>query len=272
MNASLPLAGFDAAAARYDDDERHNPVLVHMRQRAYAHLTASFGRGARLIELGSGTGTESARLVGEHGCQVALVDPSSQLLERATVKVRAASVAGLLGAHALRANAVATLLSTYGRESFDGAFSSFGPLNCEPSLEPVAHGLASLLRPGATVVLSIINRWCPAEVGWFALHGEWRQAARRWGGPVDAAAYPGGPKDVRTWYYSRREIARAFAAQFRVEHVEALPVILPPPYLDFLTTRYPRAFRRLEPLERWAAPRRIFRDLGDHVLLRLRRR
>jgi hypothetical protein len=31
-------------------------------------------------------------------------------------------------------------------------------------------------------------------------------------------------------------------------------------------------FRALEPVERWAASRRLARDLGDHVLLRLRRR
>jgi SAM-dependent methyltransferase len=272
MLASVLPAGFDAAAARYDADEQHNPVIAHMRARAFQQLREAFAPGARLIELGSGTGTEAARLASEYGCRVALLDVSPQLLERATTKLRAAHPDGMLGAHLLRASSVGELAAIYGRASFDGAYSSFGPLNCEPLLVPVAEGLATLVRSGGALVLSIINRWCPAEITWFGLHGQWRQAARRWGGPVQAAAYPGGPKDVTTWYYSSREIARSFADSFRVEHVEALPLLWPPPYLDFLVARFERFFRGLEPLERWAAQRPFLRELGDHVLVRLRRR
>ncbi len=269
---AAPLRGFDAAAARYDADEEGNVVLAHMRTRANAHLRGAFARGATLLELGSGTGTEAASLVREHACRVTLVDPSGELLDRASAKVRAAHERGLKGAHALPAREVGSLASLYGAGSFDGAYSSFGPLNCEPSLVPVARGLADLVRPGGAVVLSVINRWCPAEVGWFAAHAEWRDATRRWGGPVDAAAFPGGPKDVRTWYYSRSDIERAFHDDFALEHVEALPLLWPPPYLDFLVRRFPRTFRALEPVDRWAARRPLLRELGDHVLVRLRRR
>ena len=196
---------------------------------------------------------------------------SPRLLERASTKVRSARREGLLGAHCLPARSVSQLTRTYGRGSFDGAYSNFGPLNCEPDLRPVAEGLAELVRPGGALVLSVINRWCPAEVGWFALHGQWRQAARRWNGPVLAAAYPGGPKDVRTSYYSRRDIEIAFSPSFRIEHVEALPLLWPPPYLDFLVSRFERFFRSLERLERRASRSLVLRELGDHTLLRLRR-
>ncbi len=271
MTAPSPLVGFDAAADRYDADEAGNRVLAHMRARAFQQLSATFAPGARLIELGSGTGTEAARLV-DHGCRVALVDISPKLLERAATRVRAMRVEALLGAHLVPARSVGDLAAIYGRASFDGGYSSFGPLNCEPLLEPVAGGLANLVRPGGALVLSIVNRWCPAEVAWFAAHARWREAARRWGGPLLAAAYPGGPRDVRTWYYSRREIERAFSPAFHVEHAEALPLLWPPPYLDSIVARYPSFFRALEPVERWAASRPLFRDLGDHVLMRLRRR
>ncbi len=271
MNATSTPAGFDAAADRYDDDEAGNRVLAHMRARAIEQLSRAFAPGARLLELGSGTGTEAARMV-DRGCRVALVDVSPRLLDRAAAKVRATRPDGLLGAHRMPARSVGELARVYGAGSFDGAYSSFGPLNCEPRLDPVARGLAELVRPGGALVLSIINRWCPAEVGWFAAHGRWREAARRWGGPVQAAAYPGGPRDVTTWYYSRRAIERAFSPDFRAEHAEALPLLWPPPYLDFVVARLEPWFRALEPLERWAAPRPLLRDLGDHVLVRLRRR
>jgi SAM-dependent methyltransferase len=274
MNAPTPQSAFhafDAAADRYDADEAGNRVLAHMRARTLGRMVAAFAPGARLVELGSGTGTEAARLI-EHGCRVALVDVAPRLLDRAAAKVRAVRADGLLGVHLAPARSVGDLAPVYGGGSFDGAYSSFGALNCEPALEPVAQGLAALVRPGGALVVSIINRWCPAEVAWYAAHGRWREAARRWGGPVHAAAYPGGPRDVVTWYHARREIERAFAAAFRVEHAEALPLLWPPPYLDSLVARFEAFFHALEPVERWAAPRPILRDLGDHVLMQLRRR
>jgi SAM-dependent methyltransferase len=264
-------AGFDAAADRYDADEAGNRVLAHMRARAFAQLSSAFAPRSRLLELGSGTGVEATRLV-DGGCRVAIVDVAPRLLDRAASRVRARRPDGLLGAHLLPARSVGELTSVYGRGSFDGAYSSFGPLNCEPRLDPVARGLAELVRPGGALVLSLINRWCPAEVGWFAAHGRWREAARRWGGPVPAAAYPGGPKDVATWYYSRREIERAFSPGFRVERAEALPLLWPPPYLDFAVAPVVPLLRALGPIERWAAALPALRDLGDHVLMRLRRR
>ncbi len=158
-----PFKGFDAAAPRYDADEAGNRVLAHMRARVERQLWTAFPPGSRLIELGSGTGTDAARLVANRGCRVALVDPSPQLLECACAKVRAARIDGLLGAHPLRAASVQRLSAIYGKGFFDGAYSNLGPLNCEPRLGPVAEGLRDLVRPGGALVLSIINRWCPSK-------------------------------------------------------------------------------------------------------------
>jgi SAM-dependent methyltransferase len=158
--------GFDAAADRYDADEQGNPVLQYMRGQAYLELCKAFAPGARLLDVGSGTGTEAARLA-LRGAEVALVDVSPRLLRLAEAKVRAAGPGRLLGAHLLPARCLGELRATYGQASFDGAYSSFGPLNCEPSLEPVAAGLAELVRPGGSLVLSVINRWSPAETAWF---------------------------------------------------------------------------------------------------------
>jgi SAM-dependent methyltransferase len=264
-------SGFDAAAARYDADEADNPILLHMRARAEAHLHASFPPGSRLLELGSGTGTEAARLAAR-GCRIALLDVAPHLLARAAAKVRAASPEALLGTFELPARRVGELAATLGRGSLDGAYSSFGPLNCEPDLVPVFAGLAELVRPGGRLVLSVINRWCPPEVAWFAAHGEWGEARRRWGGPVQAAAFPGGPKDVTTWYYSLRELRRAWAPAFFEEHAEAPPLLWPPPYLDFLVRRRRHLFERVARLEARLAGLPGLRDLGDHTLVVVRRR
>ncbi len=263
---------FDAAVDRYDNDEHANRVLAHMRARVWAQMDRAFDRSSRLLELGSGTGTEAARLASEKRCQIALVDVAPQLLNRATAKVRSANPEGVLGAHQLAARQINDLVEVYGRNFFDGAYSTFGPLNCEPDLHPVADGLAQLLRSKAPLIVSIINRFCPPEVGWYLLHGDWTNATRRFRSGVQAAAFAGGPKDIATWYYSHRDITRAFSGSFVLESVEALPLLWPPPYLDFVVGRFPRTFQMLERLETRTSRLPVLRGWGDHVLMRLRRR
>ena len=257
MSAPPSPVGFDAAADRYDADERGNRVLAHMRARAFRQFAAAFAprraapraglghrhRGGSVSSIAGAAWRSSTSRPGCSSGQPPASGPLAPTACWARISRRRARWA--------------SSSRFYGRGSFDGAYSSFGALNCEPALDPVAAGLAELVRPGGAVVLSIINRWCPAEVGWFAAHGQWREAARRWGGPVNAAAYPGGPKDVLTTYYSRREIERAFSRAFRVEHAEALPLIWPPPYLDSIVARFESLFRALEPVERWAASRAL---------------
>ena len=266
-----PPSGFDAVAARYDDDERENLAFAHMRARSTRALEETFPTHARLVEVGSGTGTEAARLA-TRGARLALVDVSTRLLERAEAKVRGARPDALLGAHLLAASRIGELVSIYGPASFDGGYSSLGPLNCEPSLEPVAAGLGALIRPGGHLVLSVMNPLCAMEIAWFAAHGDWSAAARRWRGGIAASAAPGGPKDIPTWYHGRARIERAFADAFHVEVVEALPLLWPPTYLDFLVARHPRLYRALDVIERPLARWPLLRELGDHVLVRLRRR
>jgi hypothetical protein len=67
MPAELPSPGFDAAAERFDD-ECGNQVLAHMRERMFQPLCVAFAPRSNLIELGSDTGTEAARLASERGC------------------------------------------------------------------------------------------------------------------------------------------------------------------------------------------------------------
>jgi hypothetical protein len=57
-------------------------------------------------------------------------------------------------------------------ELFDGAFSNFSGLNCVDDLPAVAQKQASLLRPGASLVLCVVGRFVPLEIAWadFAKH------------------------------------------------------------------------------------------------------
>ncbi len=264
-------SGFDHAAADYDEEEAGNPVLERMRAEHWRWFGRAFPSGAKLIELGSGTGREAARLVAA-GKRVALLDVAPSMLTLAAERVKEADTNGLLGHHLLPASQVGQLESIYGQASFDGAYSSFGPLNCEPNLAGVAEGLAQLVRPGGRLIFSVMPRWCLSEIAWFGLHGEFGNATRRLRGPVLARALPGQELLVKTFYYNPTEFTQQFRPYFRRVRVKAFPLLWPPPYLGHLPRRWPGLFAALGRADDWLT--NGFPELavfGDHFLIELER-
>lgn len=257
---------FDQAAQTYDTLYHANPIMTWLRRESLKVLQATFSPGSRLLEIGCGTGDEAVAL-SRAGYRVVATDISAAMIEAAQAK--AGPGTRNVTWQVLPAGRLADLVDDYGSGSFDGAFASFGALNCEPDLAPADVALAELLRPGAPLVCSVMNRWCAWEIGWGLLHLRPRQAFRRLRtGWIDAGlASPDGRISVPTRYYSPRSFARLFAAHFWVQQVRGLPVLLPPPYLGHLLNRYPVTFTRLEGIERRLRDRYPFSNLGDHTLL-----
>jgi hypothetical protein len=72
-------------------------------------------------------------------------------------------------------------------------------------------------------------------------------------------------------YASIAETRRAFAPEFRTLRASAIGVLLPPPYTERGMSRFPRAIKTLNRIERrletvWPLPM-----LADHYLLELER-
>ena len=267
----MTAEGFDGATSGYDHEEAGNVVLERMRAEHWRWFERAFGSQARLIELGSGTGREAGRLAAV-GHKIALLDVASRMLETAAERVEQTDPAGLLGQHNLPASRVGELTKLYGPASFDGAYSSFGPLNCEPNLTDVAEGLATLVRPGGRLVFSVMPPWCLSEMAWFGLHGEIKNATRRLGGPIMARALPGQARLVKTFYYKPGEFRRAFAPHFRQVRIKAFPLLWPPPYLGHLPRRWPGLFARLGRADNWLSDRLpSLAVFGDHFLIELER-
>jgi SAM-dependent methyltransferase len=264
-------AGFDGVVSDYDAEEAGNVVLERMRAEHWRWFERAFPPAALLIELGSGTGLEAARLA-RSGRQVALLDVAGQMLETAGRRVESENPAALLGLHHLPASGVGGLVETYGPASFEGAYSSFGPLNCEPDLGAVAAGLSRLVKPGGKLVFSIMPPWCLSEIGWFALHFEFKSATRRLRKSTMARALPGQEQLVETFYYRPGQVRRAFQPYFRQTRLKAFPLLWPPPYLAHLPRRWPGLFARLGKADDWLT--NYFSGLagfGDHFLIELTR-
>jgi SAM-dependent methyltransferase len=244
--------------------------MQYMRRVSLTSLLSTFQAGQRVLEVGCGTGEEAIALA-ESGVHILATDVSPQMVGLARQKVAAAGLGGSVEVRRLAAGQLATLEDEYGKGAFDGAYSSFGPLNGEPNLGPVREALATLLRPGGVLIASVMNRYCAFETLWYLAHGRPRLAVRRWPGKAMAPVSPDLTARVPTWYYTPRILARALAPDFRVWRCRALPFILPPPFAAPLWRDRPRWVDHLAGWEERLAPQWPFSALGDHFLIVLRR-
>jgi SAM-dependent methyltransferase len=262
--------GFDKAAARYDEEMGANPAMRFMRNVSLQTLVDRFHPGQRVLEIGCGTGQEAIHLA-LHGVHVLATDLSQEMVALTQQKVQAEGLADRVAVRRLAAGELGTLIDELGANGFDGAYSSFGPLNGEPNLEVVARPLAQLIRPGGWVVASLMNRFYPFETLWYLLHCRPKQAIRRWGGRAIAGVSSAIPARIPTWYCTPAAFARVFSPLFRRISCRALPCLLPPPYLADLWLRHPRLIDWLWPWEGRLAGSRPFSGLGDHFLMVLQR-
>jgi ubiquinone/menaquinone biosynthesis C-methylase UbiE len=263
---------FDVVAGDYDAvyGPEGNAVMTWMRRESLALLRETFPPGSHLLEIGCGTGEEAVALA-QAGRRVVATDISPQMAARTQVKAQAAGAGDRVMALAVPAGGLAAL---HPPAPFDGAYASFGALNCEPQLDKAATALARLVKPGGRFVCSVMARWCPFEIAWFLLHGRPRAAFRRlrrgWQ-PAPVAGRDAVEVSVSTRYLSVREVARTFGPDFTVERTLALPLLLPPPYLNALYRTHRAFFDRVEPWERRLRGRWPGRFWGDHVVVVLRR-
>ncbi len=258
--------GFDAIAARYDDLVEANPLHHAMREHSLQWLGEAFAPDMRVLEVGCGLGTEAVYL-GARGVEVVATDVSGAMVAGARERVRAARQEGRVTVLQSPAGELDEVLPG---EHFDGAFASFGPLNCEPDLPAALESIAVHLKPGAPFLASVVSRPCLSELAYGSSVLSFRKAFRRMSADVEIDLYGAGPVSVKA--YSEAETRRALAPWFTLQRLEGLLVVLPPPYTE-------NAWRRLRPLHRPVAwlDRRLrrtwpFRGLGDHLHLWATRR
>ena len=256
---------FDALAADYDRREIENPIRQLMRSRSVTILERSFPSRAALLDVGCGTGTEAIWLA-QRGCRVLAVDSSPAMLEVLCRRAAAANVD--IPTRLMKAGDLSTLAEELGEGSFDGAYSSFGALNTEPALDRSLAALSRLVRPGGKIVLSVMNRWCVAEMALMFASGRANQALRRLEPSLSVTV---GEASTQVTYPSWPALKHSLDPCFQTLSVEALTLLLPPYAWQALST-HERAYRVLARLDHALAPRRPFAWLGDHLLVVAERR
>jgi SAM-dependent methyltransferase len=255
---------FDSVAADYDGPRGNNELIQRMRLTLWDTVHSGLSPGARLLDLGCGTGIDALEFA-RRGFHVVATDWSSRMVERAQARAAAAGLQSRVTVAHLGVQQLDRL-----DDAFDGIYSNFGPLNCAPDLHAVATECARLLRPDGRLVGSVMGRICPWELGHYMLRGRFRRAGVR----VARGATAVGMNHHTIWtrYSLPREFYRAFAGHFVLESYRALSLFLPPPYLVDYYHRHRRWCERLGRLDDRYGALPLLRDMGDHFLIVLRRR
>ena len=263
--AQIYAAPFDAIAERYDETFTTSKIGRAQRASVWKELERVFRPRDRVLEIGCGTGVDACFLA-EHGVTVVACDNSPQMITVATRRVKEngkdSSVFPLL----LAAEDIASLRNG---DSFDGAFSNFGALNCVQDLQRFAKDLAIPLKPGATALLCWMGPCCLWEIVWYFAQGKPGKALRRFRRAGVTARLAEGAT-VRVHYPSVRLLARTFAPQFRLVSFKGIGVSVPPSYLETWANRFPRLFDLSMRADSLLGRCPGVRAFADHILLEFR--
>lgn len=260
---SAAAQAFDAVAESFEQRYGDWLSVAAQRRAVRREMLAAFPAGARVLEVGGGTGDDALWLT-RQGRQVLLTDAAPAMVRLAREKL------GPDAAVALPAENLDTLADE--REAadaapFDGAFSNFAALNCVADLARVARGLARVVRPRAPVLVVLFGPFAPGEVLVQLVRRDPRAAFRRLARAPAPTRLSG--HEFVVYYHRPETIVRAFRPWFRLVGVRGIGVFVPPSAAEPWISRHPRLLGRLEAVDRLVS--RPLAYLGDHVLYRFRR-
>jgi SAM-dependent methyltransferase len=254
---------FDSLAAKYDTTFTETKTARWLRGRVHARLNQHFKPGARVLELGCGTG-EDARHLAAQGVHVTATDASRAMLEIAASKNKHTPLAtfALLDINQLPAAGF--------DQPYDGVFASFGVLNCTADWQGIAAWLAKRVVPGGRVMFGIMSPYSLWEIGWHGAHGKFGTATRRLRGSVRFEA--GADDSIRIHYPAPRRIRRDFAPHFEAKHLEGLAIALPTSEAYAAVEKRARLHRALLFLDERLSGIQMLAPLADHYWIELQRR
>ena len=253
---------FSRTAEKYDSFAEDHPHLTRMRNNVYSHVMKHVPRGARILELNAGTGTDAVQLA-QRGYSIHATDIAPGMLNRLHEKI---TRLGLQDRVTMEERSFLSLESTQGAP-FDAVFSDLGGLNCVPDLTPVIKQLPGVLKPGGMVIWVLMPHVCLWELA-EVFRGNVSLAFRRFSRGRVRAKLEGLNFDV--YYFSPQQVIRWFGDRFALIALDGLSVITPTAESRNFARWYPRLYRTLSWLDDRLSPHWPWNGWGDFYMLTMR--
>lgn len=254
---------FDNIAYDYDRHIYENSVNLLLRDRSLETMKRVFSGKNRLLEIGCGTGTETLELLRD-GFEITAVDISQKMLDKLREKAIEQGLDQNLTLLRGRAGEISKVVAPDPDVKFQGIYSNFGAMNCEPGIGTVPTQISSLLEDGGIFVAGVYNRFCVSEVFLYLATLQFRKAVDR----VRNFSLEGHSRfcvDVQS--FSVRDFFSYFKPYFKIEKLEGIPVFIPPSNLDSYVRKFYSHFHLLKKIDRFVGARWPFYALGDHFLM-----
>lgn len=253
---------FSRTAEKYDSFAEDHPHLTRMRNKVYAHVMRYVPRGARILELNAGTGTDAVQLA-QRGYFVHATDIAPGMLDRLREKVHRLALHDRL---TVEERSFLALEQVQGAP-FDAVFSDLGGLNCIPDLSPVIRQLPGILKPGGLVTWVLMSHVCLWELAEL-LRGNLSLAFRRFSRAGVRANLEGLSFDV--YYFSPSQVIQWFGQDFALLAREGLSVLTPTAESKNFARVHPRLYRALSRLDDRLSPHRPWSGWGDFYIVTMR--
>lgn len=255
---------FSRTAEKYDSFAEDHPHLTRMRNKVYSHVMQHVPRGARILELNAGTGTDAVQLA-QRGYRVHATDIAPGMLNRLREKVDTLALHDRI---TLEERSFLSLEKVQGAP-FDAIFSDLGGLNCIPDLAPVIQQLPKIIKTGGVVTWVLMPHICLWEMA-EVFRGNFSLAFRRFSRGSVRANLEGLKFDV--YYFSPRKVIEWFGNDFRLLALEGLSVLTPTAESKNFARLHPGLYRALSWLDDRLSPHWPWHGWGDFYILTMKYR
>lgn len=266
INEQQAESAFSTQSVIFDELYSGNTIINYKRERVRSHVLKQLVPGSSILELNAGTG-EDALFFAQHGYNVHATDISEGMQLELKRKVALHHMEQQVSTEICSYTQLHQLKNT---GPYDHIFSNFAGLNCTGELDKVLPSFNELLKPGGTVTLVILPKFCLWET-LLVFKGKFRTAFRRFFKSKGAKAHIEGVY-FKCWYYNPSFVIKRLKDNFDVVGLEGLCTIVPPSYIEGFAERHPRAYKFLKNKEDRLKTAWPLKYVGDYYIISLRKK
>jgi ubiquinone/menaquinone biosynthesis C-methylase UbiE len=266
INEQMASAAFTKQSAIFDSIYSNDSIIRYKRHRVWHHLQNYLSPNSRILELNAGTGEDATELA-RQGHIVHATDISSGMLEKLQEKIKKQQFESLVTTELCSFTALDGLKN---KGPYDCIFSNFAGLNCTSELDKVLRSFSVLLKPGGTITLVLLPRFCLWEF-LLLFRGKIKTAFRRFSGKKGARAHIDG-NWFRCWYYNPSYVQRHLGDSFILKSIEGLCTIVPPSYIEHFAEKRPKLYTYLKRQENKRKSNWPWKFIGDYYIITMKKR